>query len=141
MADVIRGAGVSEEDYRRQIPERVMPVDFKLQSDYIFRALLRVAFRSPRSFAVDIFVKMVGLKIEQGKIWDQIVELDLVDCNISDDWVRPVSYEGFVICPNFGPNKVADLPEGVHEIGYFLGKTSLTDSDLTLLTTQPVLLS
>lgn len=137
MAGTIKGAHVSEEQFMRDMHERVMPAAFKIPSSYIIRAMLLPVHRPP--YAVDIFVSMDRVDMVIDQDWSYEVELSLDDAEDQMNWTRRMDSEGFIIAPNAAPVIDPALPERIAKVGYFLGNVTLNDIDLELLERKPIL--
>lgn len=127
--------GLTQQQYEQGIDERVMPDSIKVSLNYILRMLSPSHRRPP--YAVEMF----------GKVSD--IEEPLEECewaySVALETDRPtgvvhlpLNKDGFIVTPNTGNTRDMERSEGFIAIGYFLGRTSLSDSDLSAIVSQPV---
>ena len=119
------------------MPQRVLPETVKIPLSGIVRMLLPSRHVPP--YAIEIFGTVLDIEEDEGPAWNQVL---VVECDRPKGISRfPFNTEGFVVTPNTGPERDMERLEGYIEIGYLLGKVSLTDMELTQMVDNPVLSS
>lgn len=119
--------GISQDEYERSIPLRLMPEAITVSLNGILRMLMPT--RSQPPYAFEFFGIILEIEEDKRPAWNQVL---VVDCDRPKGIARfPLNLEGFIVTPNTGPTRDVERPEGIIEVGYLLGTTSLPDAELS----------
>jgi len=127
MSEKLFGAEVTEEEYIRQISERLNPDELTLHGGFVLRLLFKPELRPP--FAGDVFVRIIKMKQVSNEQYAYIVGIDVEDSDFR--WTSFINSEGFDV-----DYEDHEKPGEYTEAGYYLGKTFPSDHDLASFMTN-----